>query len=496
MGSDCVDRPFLQYQLEVTFPTADGIQKTWATQLSLLSRTKTALHGVLAVPKLPAEKLTGFLSRLQEGPLRAQDLWDNPKLLQISEVCAYLNLCEKQSGGCTLTENGANLLSLEPEKQKSYLHQLLLSDPSTRFGIEFNWNSRTGPEILKKEGSQRAGEVALGFVRATFEAYAKAIVLDNAGTSLSPALLSEISGFESQLIVRGHIRKPHTAKIGAETVIRRGTIVNERNLSPEDLERAKKVVAFWNDLIVVYSQNKIRTVGFKEWVQEAVETKDEKRPVYLEIGRRFQRDIIQVRTTEGWQPFYRSTGNNSRMPGRWLPFDGIFRDSHAKPWFDKARFCPEGDLERFGTLALKDLSDQLSKEEIPTLRPKSVWDINEALGYTKLTSLLEAVGCPKSQLRAQTNKPTEGEFTRVNRGLHELMTHGQTTYTETFELLNLELGSDGRPTQVEPNPDLDIPSLMQGSPAGQELEATIGAAQTLIEEYKALEEAKEAYLQP
>lgn len=52
-----------------------------------------------------------------------------------------------------------------------------------------------------------------------------------------------------------------------------------------------------------------------------------------------------------WQPFYRSSGRNSRKPGAWLPFDGIV--PFPDVWFDKARFCPD-ELEgtplwRYGT---------------------------------------------------------------------------------------------------------------------------------------------------
>jgi hypothetical protein len=52
-----------------------------------------------------------------------------------------------------------------------------------------------------------------------------------------------------------------------------------------------------------------------------------------------------------WQPFYRSSGRNSRKPGAWLPFDGIV--PFPDPWFDKSRFCPDAlegtPLWRYGT---------------------------------------------------------------------------------------------------------------------------------------------------
>lgn len=71
-----------------------------------------------------------------------------------------------------------------------------------------------------------------------------------------------------------------------------------------------------------------------------------------------------------WQPFYRSSGRNSRRPGLWLPFDGIAPLPDG-PWFDKSRFCKLGranPLYRYGTEDYKTagaMLDALTIEPAP-----------------------------------------------------------------------------------------------------------------------------------
>lgn len=84
--------------------------------------------------------------------------------------------------------------------------------------------------------------------------------------------------------------------------------------------------------------------------------------------RRFRnRDIILIALLDEHrlQPFYRSSGANSFMPGRWLPFDGLRCDG----WFDKRRFAVDkygnGDaLHRFGTEEMRLISEGLVDEKI------------------------------------------------------------------------------------------------------------------------------------
>ena len=85
------------------------------------------------------------------------------------------------------------------------------------------------------------------------------------------------------------------------------------------------------------------------------------------------RDIIRVRLENGeLQPFYKSTGVNSKRPGVWLPFDSISLFSH----FRKSRYShgidADGDklntdhpLHRYGSEELKAISEALADIEIP-----------------------------------------------------------------------------------------------------------------------------------
>ena len=84
-------------------------------------------------------------------------------------------------------------------------------------------------------------------------------------------------------------------------------------------------------------------------------------------------DIVLVEMADGvQQPFYRSTGRNSRMPGRWFPFDGIMPTGPSKNWFIKDMFAEGifGDranpLYRYGGRPeLKEIGDQLGQASIP-----------------------------------------------------------------------------------------------------------------------------------
>jgi len=61
------------------------------------------------------------------------------------------------------------------------------------------------------------------------------------------------------------------------------------------------------------------------------------------------------------QPFYLSTGRNSRRSGTWFPFDGYI-EPHGRGWFNKYRFCndivPE-ELHRFGKRKYQKVSKQI-----------------------------------------------------------------------------------------------------------------------------------------
>jgi hypothetical protein len=88
-----------------------------------------------------------------------------------------------------------------------------------------------------------------------------------------------------------------------------------------------------------------------------------------------RRTIIRVFIDGKPQLFYRSTGENSHYPGRFLPFDGIVMSGPVCLWFNKHRFThnPEkpntyhgfGELHRFGTSEMKAISDELTKINIP-----------------------------------------------------------------------------------------------------------------------------------
>lgn len=108
--------------------------------------------------------------------------------------------------------------------------------------------------------------------------------------------------------------------------------------------------------------------------------------------RRFHgRDIVRVLLDSGEiQPFYRSSGKNSRLPGAWLPFDGIqiLRITrHAEhTWMDKQRFTERPSLQegtplhRYGTDELKQISEALGSMDIAEGQTHRAQAINKWLG--------------------------------------------------------------------------------------------------------------------
>jgi hypothetical protein len=82
-----------------------------------------------------------------------------------------------------------------------------------------------------------------------------------------------------------------------------------------------------------------------------------------------ERDIVVVTLLGDLsQAFYRSTGKSSAMPGVWLPFDGVADWG----WFIKDRFRVRDEnnnrteLNRFGNVLFKTISDKLGSLNIPT----------------------------------------------------------------------------------------------------------------------------------
>jgi hypothetical protein len=87
-------------------------------------------------------------------------------------------------------------------------------------------------------------------------------------------------------------------------------------------------------------------------------------PVYRIAGR----DIVIVESLLGRQAFYRSTGINSRNPGKWFPVDEI---RPADGWFNKSAYTegPElqegAPLHRIGNAEFARISEELTAMMIP-----------------------------------------------------------------------------------------------------------------------------------
>lgn len=93
-----------------------------------------------------------------------------------------------------------------------------------------------------------------------------------------------------------------------------------------------------------------------------------------EVYRFRGRDVAVVTLPDGTaQPFYRSSGRNSKQPGRWFPFDGVKRVPDGL-WFDKERFVSGGmedashPLHRFGSDEMRAVSDELARLDLPAGR--------------------------------------------------------------------------------------------------------------------------------
>ena len=94
------------------------------------------------------------------------------------------------------------------------------------------------------------------------------------------------------------------------------------------------------------------------------------------------RDIVKYKG----QGFYRSTGHNSKMPGKWLPFDGIMNIGFCRNWFDKTEYCipkVQADLNRFGTVILMKWSSELEVMALPPGKFATPRQINRFLGRSK-----------------------------------------------------------------------------------------------------------------
>lgn len=90
------------------------------------------------------------------------------------------------------------------------------------------------------------------------------------------------------------------------------------------------------------------------------------------------------------QPFYKSTGRNSGMPGRWLPFDGIWPECPAFPrgWFINDRYA--GPIHRYGTEALRMASEAIEASHPPSGSPLATADA--------VNGFLRLEGCPVKAL--------------------------------------------------------------------------------------------------
>lgn len=125
------------------------------------------------------------------------------------------------------------------------------------------------------------------------------------------------------------------------------------------------------------------------------------------------RDIVRVKMAGPGkmevQPFYRSTGRNSGMPGKWLPFDGIVP---VHIWFDKHRFChgiqKDDPLYRYGEQHYKEAGAELDRSNIESPDNESgLHAINQWLGVYRTAraiaggNMSAAMRCQEFQHRSQ-----------------------------------------------------------------------------------------------
>lgn len=100
--------------------------------------------------------------------------------------------------------------------------------------------------------------------------------------------------------------------------------------------------------------------------------------------------IVRIILPSGYiQPFYRSSGYNSKMPGRFFPFDGF----HCGVFY-KNRYCRNIHLLRIGTKGLSDISLLLAKINFNTPKfTENAGDINiylfgESKNFSKLSPVI------------------------------------------------------------------------------------------------------------
>jgi len=80
-------------------------------------------------------------------------------------------------------------------------------------------------------------------------------------------------------------------------------------------------------------------------------------------------DVVVVDTSLGRQGFYRSTGNNSGMPGTWLPFDEMGANVNKWGYTEMAGFQEGTPLFRFGNQEFRNISAELGQMDIPMGAP-------------------------------------------------------------------------------------------------------------------------------
>lgn len=82
------------------------------------------------------------------------------------------------------------------------------------------------------------------------------------------------------------------------------------------------------------------------------------------------RDIVRVVFDDGtMQPFYRSSGRNSKQAGKWFPFDGLWPFPYPiRGWFIKDRFGHDrlGNSDFYSSIsdALGVMLPQATLEEV------------------------------------------------------------------------------------------------------------------------------------
>ncbi len=98
------------------------------------------------------------------------------------------------------------------------------------------------------------------------------------------------------------------------------------------------------------------------------------------------RDFLVVETSVGRQPFYRSSGSNSGMPGQWLPFDEL-SPRPGRYWVNKGEYAqgafgPASPLHRFGSAEFQQISQRLTAMNIPPGEPVgSIHAANQLLDF-------------------------------------------------------------------------------------------------------------------